>query len=161
MTVKRRKWGSVSERKGKWLARWQENGKRRQKGGFSSRSEGDRFLRDKELELFRDGFLPEPHPLANAMDIAIESIDTMQCADGDVASAQPSDKADGLGPLDLDQLEAGDVVSVELAERPRRRMYGTVIKLDRSGSNRMRALTIAVRLEANQIAAVLGRKKQS
>ncbi len=156
MTVKRRKWGSLTERNGKWIVRWQEDGRRRQKGGFATRNEADHFLGEQELRIFRVGFVPEPNPLANAMDIAIEIIDTMRCPKGEAERAETNDATD-LVPIDLERLKMGDTVTLELAERPRR-LRGTVVAIDRN-SDRVRALKIAVHLAANEIVGVLGSKK--
>jgi len=172
MIVKRRRWGSLTERNGKWVVRWQENGRRRQKGGFASRSVADRFLQDKELEFFRVGFVPDPHTLGNAMEISIEAIDTMRCPEGDAEPEQPTETAgatevddaveavEELSPIELDRVEAGDMITIELADRPRR-VRGTVNEVDRDADHRVCALKISVRLAANQIVGVLGRKKQS
>jgi len=155
MTVKRRKWGSLRERKGKWVVRWQEDGRRRQKGGFATRNEANHFLGEQELRLFRVGFVPEPNPLANAMDIAIEVIDTMRCPKGEVEPTEAIEPIDAteLVPIDLERLETGDMVTIELAERPRR-LRGTVVEIKRDDDHRVCALEISVRLAANQIAGV-------
>ena len=159
MTVKRRKWGSLTERNGKWVVRWQEDGRRRQKGGFATRNEADHFLGEQELRIFRVGFVPESNPLANAMDIAIEVIDTMRCPKGEVEAIETSDATE-LVAIDLERLKTGDVVTLELAERPRR-LCGTVVDIERDDEHRVRALNISVQLAANQIVGVLGGKKKS
>jgi hypothetical protein len=179
---KSRRWGSVSEKNGKFTARWQDEGKRRQKGGFRSRKAAEEFLGEKELELFRQGFLPNSERVEDQLEVAIESIVTMQSSleslANEIAGRDESDEPTDIGldahrdalaaleeapgeDVPVDDLRENDLVIIELSDPPRRKIHGTVTRIARDAGGRVRSLTVAVRLGSTQIARVIGRTPQS